>query len=331
MTLRGQIQRIHRRWMVLRLVESTGLAGLIGCGLSLILAVLLIWQGSDASILIFWLLSLSLLIGALAGWMRRPTIFDAAVETDRQLKLHELLSTALALENSDRRDVVDPQFREIILQSARQRCEAIRPGELMLNRLGARGWSSVGLATLLTIAIALLSGNPVIVQAGKARAMRDATALTAADAPQGRWQAQGSSRADSDPQPSARSGEQPPAERTLAKGAAEGSPGGTANVDSAGRNAARSGDAAVARPAAPTDTADATIRGDASPGAGASTAMGTAGDSTARSVALHRTSRRAAPWESDQWEQTRRQTLQSVESSDLPAAYRDLIRDYFSK
>src|SRR5260221_12941001 len=91
------IAAVHRRMLLLGGLERVGLCVLGGCAVSLILMPILIWRGQGVWELLAATLGAAAVAGAAWGIAARPTKLAAAMEADRQLKLSDLLGTALTL------------------------------------------------------------------------------------------------------------------------------------------------------------------------------------------------------------------------------------------
>ena len=122
------LDRVHRRWMLLRLLERVGFSILISSIVAAILSIVLISRGESALAMTGICLAIGILIGAVVGWLMRPSLFDAAVEIDRQLKLSDLLATALSVRQSQTvvSDSIDGQWSATIIALAESRCAVDR-------------------------------------------------------------------------------------------------------------------------------------------------------------------------------------------------------------
>src|SRR5437588_9435109 len=103
------VRALHRRFLVVRGLERIGGAMLIGCGASLLLLPLAMWRSLPTMALIWLVLGCCGGMGLLAGLLWRPTRLDAAMEADRQLRLADLLSSALSV-----RAVSDPWTTAVV-------------------------------------------------------------------------------------------------------------------------------------------------------------------------------------------------------------------------
>jgi hypothetical protein len=98
--LQSFIRAIHRRWVIWRAVERGGVGVLVGCALAAVLYPILLWRGEPTMPMIVGAIGLGALCGLLFGLHARPTRLDAAIEADRQLKLHDQLSSAISVEST---------------------------------------------------------------------------------------------------------------------------------------------------------------------------------------------------------------------------------------
>src|SRR5688500_16789163 len=96
-SLRRFLRAVHRRYVLLRVVERVGLGVLAGCGVALVLIAVLVWRGRTAWAPPLWCLAVGAAAGLAWGIWSRPARLTAAAEADRQLGLDELLGTALTL------------------------------------------------------------------------------------------------------------------------------------------------------------------------------------------------------------------------------------------
>src|SRR5688572_21535800 len=148
------LRRVHRRWVLLRAVESAGVGAAIGCAAALALVPVLLWRDRPAVSVALTLMAVAGAAGLLFGLTRRPTLYAAAVEADRQLDLHDLLASALAsLDSND-------GWGGAVVAHAEARCRTLSPDAILLNRLGVRAWSGIGLAAALVLTLSLLSSRP---------------------------------------------------------------------------------------------------------------------------------------------------------------------------
>jgi hypothetical protein len=150
------ISAVHRRITLIRIAESIAIATAIASAAGLVLIPILWSQGRSTLSPAFAMLSLGAISGLIWGISRRPTRFQAAVEADRQLNLHDLLGTIYLL--SDRPS--DP-WRESLAIVADAQCRSLRPSAVIVNRLGRRAWGGVGIVTSLLLATASFTARPI--------------------------------------------------------------------------------------------------------------------------------------------------------------------------
>src|SRR5262245_40659419 len=103
------LRRVHRRWMLWRALEHAGIGVVASCAAALALGTILVYRGEPAFGPTIIVLFLGAAIGLAYGLVRRPSLLDAAVKIDRQLKLADLLGTALAISRGEtvRADAID--------------------------------------------------------------------------------------------------------------------------------------------------------------------------------------------------------------------------------
>lgn len=146
------LHAVHRRHVLLRAVEHGGIGLLVGGFLAL--AVLLTAAVTAGQPIPMWMMATATLGGCLlgmaAGWVRRPTMLDSAMQADRQLDMTDLLSTAWSLRQAD-----DPWARQVLV-CADVRCRGMSPAAVLLGRWGKRGWGSITLISLLMLCASLL-------------------------------------------------------------------------------------------------------------------------------------------------------------------------------
>ena len=153
---RWYISAVRRRILIIRLAESIALSIALASIAGLILIPILWYRGQSAVPLAEALIVLGCAVGLIRGISRRPTRLDAAIEADRQLKLHDLLGTVLTLERCQ--SPADWQISMAAL--ADHRCRSLHPSAIIASRLGLRAWTGVGVLTALLITCALLTTRP---------------------------------------------------------------------------------------------------------------------------------------------------------------------------
>ena len=341
------VSAVHRRMTVLRAVERIGLCVLGGCAVAAALSPILMTRGEPTGSLILATLGASIVAGLFWGTLSRPSRLAAATEVDRQLRLADLLGTAVTLRANDADDTGD-EMAGAVLALADARCRATTPATVVLHRFGARGWGGIGLALAFVVGLNLLgpdathSANRASARAaswGDVDAARDEEAGRAARkaaAPDLRRAKTGNGSDDAATPPSdttdARSNSQ---NVTQGAGSADQGAGG-GNQDGTGAGTGQStprktGDQAItARPGdAQRPTTDGRPAGGGGPGTGAGPTR--PGDPAGTTAGQGRAGgRRPAPvWESRGWADDRGAAEAAVQSGRVPDAYRDLVRGYF--
>src|SRR3954454_7289371 len=163
------LRRVHRRYVALRAAEGLGLGALAGCGVGLVSLALLWWEGRAALGPSAAAVAFGACVGLAWGVARRPRLLDAATEADRQLGLADLLGTALTAGHHLVNDQPDP-WAASVLAAAKARCRTLAPSAVALNRLAARAWGGIGLATALLLTLAMLACSPADSRAARANA-----------------------------------------------------------------------------------------------------------------------------------------------------------------
>ncbi len=133
------VQSVHRRMIAVRLVERGVVATALGAGAACIFEAMAARHGRASVEGAVALVAFSLM-GAIAISLRRmPTFQAAAREADRQLKLDDLLATALRPGENDA-----DEFFGAVVAMANARCAAISRRGVRLRRLGWRMWTTAG-------------------------------------------------------------------------------------------------------------------------------------------------------------------------------------------
>ncbi|HZH28288.1 MAG TPA: hypothetical protein VEY95_14020, partial [Azospirillaceae bacterium] len=79
------LRALHRRLVLVRVLEHAGIGALAGCAAAGVLIPLLLWQGRPSLPPVMALLALGTMSGIVRGVARRPSAVAAAMEADRQL------------------------------------------------------------------------------------------------------------------------------------------------------------------------------------------------------------------------------------------------------
>lgn len=337
MATRSQFDRfvsaVHRRAVVMAIVERVGLALAAAAGVACVLAMAAWWRGVDVWPIVMAIFGVSVVVGIAWGVIRRPTMLDAVMQADQQLQLADLLSSALLSTSGD--------FGLAVCVMADRACGKHSPSEVMLARYGVRAWSGIGLAWATVIVVGLLAGNGVTSRAeekgsllingmpGASKISSDpfsssSTARRDVRTPGGR-------EAASDDH-SQLGGPADPKQNSATAASSQGKSMTPANAG--GQESGSTGQSSVD----PTRTALSTNANPTSPlgpipggGDGASSASPAGlGESSTGRVAARPADRSAAPWSSDRWPTDRDAALHAVQTGQIPDAYRDLVRDYFT-
>ena len=332
------VRRVHLRLVLLRAAECAGVGILCAAGVSLLVLPLLVIRNRAPLPVVLILLAIGALIGITWISLRRPRVLDAAVEADRQLGLADLLATAWLTARAGAAHE-DP-FAKAVLAHAELRAATLSASSVVLNRLGGRAWTGVGLAAALSITLALLAANPLASQAESQRQAKQntATARLPSDASQLSARAADGVRATpiapdfTDPE---EGGFNPARNTTQVTSDAKSSADASQTADPSGSG----GGAGTSRsnPTTPLpDTASAArnvaTEGSKSSGGGATTSSPLSGnDSSATSSGGNTAKPTAPPWTTGAWPAARSAADNAVRSGVVPARYHDLVRSYFDR
>ncbi len=334
------VSAVHRRMILLRAAERLGLCVLGGCVVLFILMPILIWRSQATTQLTLVTLGAALLAGIVWALSSRPSKLAAAMEADRQLKLHDLLGTALLLQRSSSPGDIE----QTVISQAQASCSHFSPATVVLHRLGARGWGGIGLAAALVAGLYLMGPDTTRAESRASLTPRSwqetelendqANATHLLTTPDMRRQREGGG-SDEDPP---KSNPSDPDESTTGAAATNTSQAAHndagATHEGSGAGAAQS--ASKTNPAKTTDVTSGTSHtnspgGDAAGGGGASTENGnTAGKSGNTATAIK--SHQPAPiWQSLSWPADQESARSAIRSGQIPDAYRELVRDYFER
>jgi hypothetical protein len=333
------IRRVYWRLVLVRLVEWAGIGFAIACGLALPLIPLLRNRSDSPLMLAAIMMAIGAVIGLIAAALRGPRIIDAAVEADRQLDLADLLATAWHLEQRASSD----EFEQTVLLLAEQQASALRPASVILNRLGMRAWGGIGLAGALVLTVAILSANPLDTQAAFSPLPQASANKNKPDQRQSSKTSQNAStprptaigpdhpRGQDDPLPSA--GKTTEIANKTPAGQNSGSQ--MSNPNGTGTGAGQSQTSSNNKTPDPTGTNASRTNntGPAASGVGASTktANTTSGNNTSTAAGASDKSSPIPAWQSDSWPQSRDAANAAITNGQIPAAYHDLVREYFKR
>jgi hypothetical protein len=329
------LARIHRRWVIVRAMERVGIAILVACAIAIALSSILIWRGESAMGLVGLTLAIGLVVGLIFGWLSRPTLFDAAVEIDRQLNLADLLATALSIRQSRTMvaDDLDTKWSTTLIALAEARCQTITNESLALRRFGVRVWGGIGLCTAIVLTLGALSTNPLVLRAGNTPQKSGEIGFASAD------QTQASSNTGHSAIDPTNAQNPESAERTQMNDSdssqvqthSDSTHSSNIGSDQAGAGAGRTDvisppsmqTAATGKNSTNTGTTFATGGGDVTVG-------GMHGDALP-GIARDTTATQTPPWQSHDWPTAQKRANEQLRNQNIPDAYRDLVRDYFSR
>jgi len=336
------IRRVHRRYVVLRVLEQAALGVLGGCVAAAPLIAIALWRGYPSLSLAVVALTAGAAAGLLWGLMTRPSPLSAAMEADRQLGWADLLSSALTTPRTNG----DP-WVAAVAAAADARCRRTAPSSVIFNRLGARAWGGIGLATALVIVLGLLPTYAAPTRAGDSAA-DSPNSLASARLPESENPTRSTSPVRRTPR------EQEPADTSatrlghdISDSQHQARNSEAAGNDSARRQANSSDPNGHGTGASHSDVRDpgslasspngtharaARAGGDPSVGVGESSSdLPAAGSSSTGSAGSTPPKASVSPWSSSQWPQRAQHARQLLYSGQVPDAYRDLVREYFDR
>lgn len=318
---------------------------MVGAGVALLLMPVLVVRGSDPFEPTLVLIIVGAVGGMILGITRRPTVSQTALRADRQLGLHDLLSTALMSSKWN-----DTAFADVILAQADAACLRRSPSEIIVARLSRRAWGGIAVVGGLALALALLlQGSPTtladgldelgIVRATPAKvdlAIPEFHAAEHAQSQGNRPVESGRSLGRSSPGVNADTSDSiGNADRSRGDGNSSAGGNGTQSVDVAGTQEARTGDAHVPT-LGPRQSSPASDQlGGGSASVGGSHSPATSSDPFDSTPAARDARGGAAPaLNSPGWTASspadKSQSETDVPNGRVPNAYRDVVLEYFS-
>jgi hypothetical protein len=323
------------------MVESAGLSTAIAAAAGLAPVAILIWRGESALVTAVVLLMIGAITGAAWGMMRIPTLAQTSLRADQQLRLHDLLSTALLAHRWH-----DGPFREVVLAQADAICRQRSPSEILVRRLSGRAWGAIGIVSSLLLTVSMMSAGVEMAAATPARTdtqnPRASAARAEAPGPSDPTQARLSlaNRAAREPARSREEGEKngssedanPKAPQNGAE--ALGSGNQKIAVDAAGESEGRTQTARVA----PLERSQLPSAGTLNPQgelpAAGGGAVSTPSGNNQETSRLHSAPGASPALQAEPWDpggETGQHIGQAqIDSSRVPDAYRDVVREYFS-
>jgi len=334
------VRALHRRMVAVRALERVGLGLLAGCAVCLLLMPILIWRGEGTGTLAVAALGTGGVAGLLWGVLHRPTRLHAAVEADRQLRLSDLLGTALTLS----RDREDP-MEATVLAIADARCRSVSPSAIALNRLGVRSWGGIALAGALVAGLGLFGGQTPASSAQASgpkswqeieREQDQANQTHVAAAPDLRRAHPGTGGDDDDHSPDSTQTQSEDGNTSTAKtSATNNGAGGSEQGTGAGTavSASKGGDGARHDPVTGGNTAGGANTGHTAAGGGSSaTSEGTAAaDGSSGATGGTSKARHVPVWRAQGWPAAQDAARDALRGGRIPDSYRPLVRDYFER
>jgi len=306
---------------LITIAESTGIGLSCGAIAGLVLIPLAWWIGQPGLPIAAATLALGGSCGLLRGLFALPSQLQAAKEADRQLCLHDLLSTVFTLADS-----TDP-WQSAILADAEQRCRTLRPSMVIAHRLSLRAWSGIGILSALLLTSAILISQPIQTRADLATISQpesDPRELHQSPDQFSNRQASGNSQTEQ----SHREFEENPVE-------ANGSPisghGKGMNTSGIGAGLAISPARQSAAPNATMSPSIPNQSGPAAPGIAGPGSPSNIPGPAANGSASSPPAQSIAPWQSDRWPADISAAYQALKSGNIPDEDADLIRDYFDR
>ena len=105
----------------------------------------------------------------------------------------------------------------------------------------------------------------------------------------------------------------------------------SATSDQTGCGVGRTNEASAQSDLAGTSDTGSAPRGDLASGGGQTSATGSAGASVSSPASDSHANQPAPPWKSSDWPKAQQRASEQIHNGDVPDAYRDLVRDYFSR
>jgi hypothetical protein len=310
-----------RRLWLRRVVRRSQPVLFVGSLAAFIIAAGGIWLGYSPQAALIPL-AIALIVVLFHAWRTRPSLRAAAIDSDRQVNLNDLLATAEALSNSP----VDP-WHAIILAQADHLCRTLKPADLSPQPISNRCLATCAALIALTLLMAAIPSN----KAGSASSTFAATlnlpqlaGFQAAAGSGAGFRVGTLSQPSMDPLSSARM-PQPTASSVSVTTDGEATNVGTKTGFSPqmpSRGAASLSER---------DHGELLVRSSPLPDAGGSDSSGKIGGIPASGIGAQEKNRFAAPAWSPDTPVGSPSSNWALRPDSVPAAYRDLIRAYFNR
>jgi hypothetical protein len=339
------LRKLLRRKWGLRIAEGagTGVAIAAAGGMALVAVIYPRHQSAEAAV--EGLIVLGLAVGAAVGMARRPKTLLVATEADRQLHLPELLSSAAMLPVAGATDAVDRAMRQLLAERAAEQCGTKPARRIRLRRWGINRWTAIALAAGVALLLGTLTSPhappaPAADDANRSVAVAgsdDAPLVTLEDSPASRHIEMNPDEPVNGGQPlgSFANVSEPPS--TPPAGGGDHSPPSPTGEHSGNGNGSGSAHSTVDQSPAFTSPEISPLAsssgGSGVNGGGAGpAAMAPSGHDAGAGGGAGRTvdSDHAPPWQSIGWAAEAEAARRQVDAGQIPAAYRDLVRDYFA-
>jgi hypothetical protein len=340
------LNAVYRRLVLLRLLERIGIAIAFSCGVALIAAVTLLMHNHPAMAAVESCLAAGFIGGLIWGLIRRPHPLQAAMEADRQLHLDDLLSSAWMVSNKS----PDNPWLEILLAQADSRCQKLSASSPTLWRLGSRAWGGIALSAALVLTLASFGPSSAPRQVADTGRPLQATTIGLSD-PTKNSLLDLSASPDhrpillpdpDDPNASTFGQNSAPPPQSAKAGSPDASDStnhapSASSDDSHGAGSARTNPPTAKKvptpeqPSATTGHSDHKT-GDAAAGTGNPSAQASGNDATTAGTVAGITpaADKAPTWQSNSWPANVDRARRALDAGHIPAAYRDLVRSYFT-
>jgi hypothetical protein len=326
------IGAVHRRMVVLRFMECIGIATLV----AMLGAGALMARAQNRISLVLGALAIGVFAGIVWAIARIPNRFAAALEADKQLDLADLLATATTATTAE--VAGNDLWGRAVVMMAEQRCRSLRPSEIVVARLGIRGWTGIGLVSSVILAMGLVnSGARSIHASSDGSAFVNPAEILRTDANRGWTNASSMRETNNDDRAGIREGRfgetsqvNDSASDSL-KAISSSGVGNYGDANGSTGGSARSRETVAVNQTLNTQTVgrEAARGGELSGGAGGVNNNSAGTDDRAGVRGGPSQSISSPPWRSGQRPAAREAGFESLRLNRGPDAYRDLVRDYF--